>query len=139
MYSLCWLFSMCPLNLSLTPWSLLCGQEADLCYHTGPSALRLQIGLGQWEEMTRRLEHGEKRYNKDFMARPCCGSERLQYSETTDLVTKPLLPFLLLAPSDLQMKTASTIANPSGAQHPFLVPLMLTTPLQTSPSLTSYS
>lgn len=63
------------------------------------------------------------------MSLPSCGTAGLQYSEAIHPVTQPLSPFYILALSDLPVETDSTVANLSGAQHPFLVPLTPTTPL----------
>lgn len=56
-------------------------------------------------------------------------SERPQYSEAMEPLRQPLLPFHLLAPSDQRAVTASSVANPLGAQHAFLIPLMIATSL----------
>lgn len=94
-------------------------------HHPGPFALWIQVVL-EMEGTDRRLERGEKRW---FMPLPCCGSEGLQYSETRDPVVQPLLPFHILPPSDRLAVTASAVATPWVAQHPFLVPLTIATPL----------
>lgn len=41
-----------PLRPAPALCALLCAQVADPCHHPpGPSALWLQVGLGQWEEL----------------------------------------------------------------------------------------
>jgi len=56
-------------------------------------------------------------------------SERPQYSEATEPLRQPLLPFHLLAPLEQRVVTAFSVANPLGAQHAFQVPLMIATSL----------
>ena len=122
-YAVCWLFSIWPLSLSFTlhslhhVWRLI--SDVSITQDSLPSGFRLFGANGRnWQEV------GEWREEMVLCSYLAVVSERSQYSEATEPLRQPVLPFHLLAPSDQHAVTASSVL---GAQHAFLVPLLIAT------------